>query len=184
MGLALLFGIVFGYWGLMERQRRVLGLVPPQELTLQSLIQNGPGTNRHVTLTGFRAGGYAAETKSGGWTGVWVALFPTGPQTDAGKEIKAVLSSKAVKDEDALRRLVQSGRVTGICSEAPRSGWGGELGPKLSQANQGCQLSSAWEIEELREPPSAALVMGLLTGSAGCFAVVLILAPILFWKAA
>jgi hypothetical protein len=45
-------------------------------------------------------------------------------------------------------------------------------------------LSSAWEIEELRDPPSAAFVTRLLVGSAGCFAAVVLLAGIVYWKAA
>jgi hypothetical protein len=180
--LALLFGTIGAYWGLQEQERHRLGSVPPHEIALASLIQNGPGPNRHVILTGFLPGGYAVETKSGSWTNVWVALFPIGAPPVQGKEIKVVLSSKAVGNEAALGRLLQSGRVTGICSETPRSSWGLTLGPKLVEANQGRQLSSAWWIEEMREPPSAALVTGILAGSVGCLAAVLILALIVFWK--
>ncbi len=182
--MALLFGTIFGYWGLQEQERHVLGSVPPHEIALHSLIQNGPGVNRHVAITDFRGGGYVMESKSGSWTNVWIALFPPGAQPDERKEIKVVLSSKSVRDEAALRQLLQRGRVTGICSEVPRSSWGTVLGPKLIEANQGCQLSSAWSIEELREPPSAARVTGLLTSSTGCFAAVIILVMIVFWKAA
>lgn len=183
-GSALLFGTILSYWGLQEQERQVVGSVPPQEIALSSLIKNGPGTNRHVTITDFRSGGYAFETKDGPWTRVWIALFPAGEKADEHKEIKVVLSSKAVGDEAALRRLLQPGRVTGICSEAPRSSWGTTLGPNLIKANQGCLLSSAWEVQELSTPPSAAFVTGIFTGSAGCFAAVFILGIIVLWKAA
>jgi hypothetical protein len=181
MGLALLFGTSLGYWGLQEKERQMVGSVPPHEIALSSLIQNGPGTNRHVTITEFRPGGHVVQSKSGAWTNVWIALFPAGVQPN---EIKVVLSSKAVRDETDLRRLLQRGRVTGICSEAPRSSWGTSLGPELEKANQGCRVSSAWWMQDLSEPASAAQVTRILTGSAGCFAAVFLFALIVFWKAA
>ena len=180
MGTALLFGTALGYWGLQEQERHVIGSLPPHEIAVSSLIRNGPGSNRHITVTDFRPGGYAFQSKSGSWTQVWIALFPAGAEAS---EIKVVLSSKEVRDEDALAKLLQHGRVTGICSAALRSSWGMTLGSELVEANQGCQLSSAWSIEELREPPSAALVTGMLAGSNGCFAAVVMLAMIIFWKA-
>jgi hypothetical protein len=183
MALALLFGTVHGYWGLQEQERHLVGSAPPHDVTLRALIENGPGTNRHVTVTDFRPGGYAFGSKAGSWTRVWVALFPAGPQPGERKDIRAVLSSTAVGDEAALRRLLQPGRVTGICSEAPKASWGTALGPRLLQVNPGCQLSSAWVIEELREPPSAARVTEILAVSAACFAAVLLLAVVVFWKA-
>ena len=135
--LALLFGTILGYMGLYARKQRLLGLVPPHEMTLESLIQNGPGANRHVTVTNFRPGGYAVETESGKWKDIWIALFPTGPQANGGKEIRVVLSSNAVGDEAALKRLLQPGRVTGICSARPTSSWGGVVANELVKANQG-----------------------------------------------
>jgi hypothetical protein len=184
IGLCLLFGLILGYWGLQERERHEVGSIPPHEITVQNLIQNGPGANRHVTLTDFRPGGYAVESKSGTWTNVWVALFPIGAQANARREIQVVLSAKGIRDEAALRRLLQPGRITGMCSKTPRSSWGGTLGPELVKANDGRPLSSAWEIEELGEPPSEARVRWLLTGSGGCFAAVCVCALIVFWKAA
>jgi hypothetical protein len=183
--LALLFGTIVGYLGLQERERHVVGSVPPHEIALDALSRDGLGTNRHVTLTHFRPGGFAVETSSrsgGSWTHVWVALFPEGLRPEERREIKVVLSAKGVRDEAALRRLLEGGRVTGICSEAPSSSWGTQLGPKLVQANPGCQLSSAWTVEEMREPPGAALVTGILTGSASCFAAAVVLALLVFWK--
>jgi hypothetical protein len=48
--LALLFGTLLGYLGLEEQERHVLGSVPPQEIALHTLIENGPGANRHGAL--------------------------------------------------------------------------------------------------------------------------------------
>ncbi len=97
--------------------------------------------------------------------------------------IKAVLFSKALRDESALRRLLQQGSVTGICSESPRPGWEKTLGQKLRKANQGCALSSAWMIEEIRQPPTAAVVTAILWASAGCLTAAIVLAIILLGKA-
>lgn len=53
------------------------------------------------------------------------------------------------------------------------------LGLELAKANPGYPLSSAWSIEELNEPLSAARVTEILRGSAGCFAAVfLFLIPV------
>jgi hypothetical protein len=181
IGLGLLFAPILCFWGLQEQERQALAAVPPHEIALSSLIRNGRGTNRHVIITDFRPGGYRFEAKHGALRNVWIALFPTGVQTN---EIKVVLSSTAVRDEADLRQLLLHGRVTGICSEAPRSSWGTTLGPELEKLNPGCTLSSAWEIKELNEPPSAALVNGSFSASAGCFALAILFAMIVFWKSA
>ena len=181
MLLALLFGTIGGYWGFQEQMLQRLASVPPQEIALAALIQNGPGANRHVTVTDFLPGGRAIEDESGSTTN-WVALFPSGVQPNQRKDIQVVLRAKG-EEADVVRRL-KTGSVTGICSERPSVSWGAELGPILVKANPGCQLTSAWEIEELRERPSAALVTGLLTGSAACFAAVIVFALLLFWLAA
>jgi hypothetical protein len=182
IGLALLFAAIFAYWALQERERHFVGTVPPHEVKLRSLILDGPGDNRHVTLTDFDPGGYSFESKSGRWTHVWIALFPSDVPPTQRREIKVVLESREVEDEAALVRLLQGGRVSGICSPAPISSWGATLGPNLRNANQGCSLSSAWSIEELRELPSAARVWRIFASSAGCYAAVLLLSTIVFMK--
>lgn len=181
--LALAFGPALGLWAQQEQERVVVVSAPPRELSLSSLIQNGPGTNRHLTVTDFQPGGYAAQGESGSWKKVWIAIFPPGMQ---GNKIQAVLWSSAVRDEAALQRLLQPGRVTGICSETPTDRWetdrwGTDVTSVLEKANQ-ARLLSAWSIEETSEPPSAALVTATLTGSAACFAAVFVLAALVFGK--
>jgi hypothetical protein len=179
MGMALVFGAILTFLGRQQEELQVLGSVPPHEITISSLLQNGPGTNRHITLTGFTPGGYVYETQGQTWTQVWIALFPAGAQPG---EIKAVLSSTTVPDEPALRRLLQPGRVTGICSAAPRSGWGTTLGPELEKSNPGQRLVLAWSIEELRKPPSAQQVKIIFAGAAVCLAATCILALAVCWR--
>jgi hypothetical protein len=175
--LALLFGAILSYGGLQERAQRDVVTVPPHDISLSALIQDGPGLNRHVSISGFSVGGYAVESSS---SRAWVALFPTGLQSN---EIKAVLCLRAFRGETDVQRLVQQGRATGICSTNERSSWGMVLGPELEKANQGMRLSSAWDIEELTEPPSAARVRGFFVGAIVCLAIALILAATIFWKA-
>ncbi|HVS37614.1 MAG TPA: hypothetical protein VMS17_18775 [Gemmataceae bacterium] len=181
--LTLLFGTVLAFWGRQEQELQRLASEPPHEIALEALIRDGPGANRHITLTDFRPGGYVFETESNHWTEAWVALFPVKAPAAPAKAIQVVLSSKVVRDEADLQRLLQQGRVTGICSEKPSSSWGTELGPKLEKMNPGCTLTSAWSVAELRAAPSAATVTAILTGSASCFVAVLVLALILYWKA-
>ncbi len=185
MCATLAFGAILGFVGLQDQERHEVGSLPPHEVALSSLIQNGPGTNRHVTITDFRPGGYYFEGDPGSWREVYVALFPIGEARPT--EIKAVLSTKEVRDEAGLRQLLQHGHFTGICSKGPSSHWGTTLGPELVKANEGCPLLSAWSIDELdklSEVPSAASVARSFAESTGCLLVALICAAIIFWKAA
>ena len=182
--LGVLFGGLMGMMGTTEAERQRLGSVPPQEITVQALAEHGPGENRHVTLTNFRPGGYAIEEQNSTWTQVWVALFPANqpPLASAPRPIQVVLSSTKVRSESDLRRLLQSGRVTGICPKSPTTGWGGELGPNLRKSNANAELTSAWVVEEMETPPTQAHVSQLLAISAACFAVALMAALVIFFR--
>ncbi|MEQ8787490.1 MAG: hypothetical protein RIC55_14395 [Pirellulaceae bacterium] len=184
IGGALIFGTILGYLGLQQEHLHVVGSKPPHEIAVAKLIQDGPGANRHVTLRDFLPGGYVVESKSSGWTTVWIALFPAGAGGGGdADEIRVVVSSKAIRNEAELQQLLQTGRFTGICWETQRTSWGTTLGGELIRANDGCPLSSAWYIEELRETPTAAHVQSLLLGSTACFTAVLVLSAVLFWRA-
>jgi hypothetical protein len=181
--MALVFGAVFGFTARQENRLRVLGSVPPQVVALKTLIEKGPGSNPHVTLTDFRFGGSVVESHkdSRSWSSVWIALFPTdqGEGAPGGKDIKAVLTSKTIRNDADLKQFIQQGRVSGLCEEAPGLS-GGTTRTELIQANPGSALSSAWVIEEMDEPPSAAEVQGILLGSGACFALVFALAIVIF----
>lgn len=181
IALSLLFGAILGYWGDQEQERLSITSIPSNEIATRSLIEDGPGPNRHLTLTNFRPGGFAVQSQNGAWTSVWIALFPAGAGENKLQEIRVVLSSRAIRNEADLRKMFEHGRVTGICSSAPRSNWGATLGRQLSQANGGRPLNAAWSIEEMNNPPTAALVNTLLSCSAGCFALVLAIVPVMFW---
>jgi hypothetical protein len=182
--MAFMAGGVSGIWGSQEQGRREVGSVPPHEISVRSLIENGPGANRHVTLTGFRPGGYASESKSNSktWTQVWIALFPADARPGEDREIEVVLWSNAVGGVAPLAHLMQSGRVTGICSASLRSSWGTVLGPEIVKANKGLPLSSAWSIEAMREVPSEELVTTLLRSATGSFAAIILCSLGVFWK--
>jgi hypothetical protein len=184
MLLALMFGPILGFLARAEQRLYLLGSVPPQEITLQTLIEKGPGNNPHVTLTDFGFGGYVVESSHGSWSRVWLALFPTGNpgrfprgRGEERKEIKGVLECNTIHDEAALNRFLQHKRITGLCSDVPGFRYG-TLRTNLVEANPGSQLSSAWEIVELSEPPSMAKVQWIFLGSGACYALVLILSLI------
>jgi hypothetical protein len=181
MFFALMFGAVCGFVWIKVHELHEVGSRPPHEMTLRSLIENGPGENRHVTVTDFQPGGYAMETQGKSWTTVWVALFPAGARAEDRKAIPVVAYSSHIHSEPELRLWLRGGRITGICTSERRTNFGTALGPLIEQVNPGSTLSAAWSIEELHEPPSAATVTATLMGSVGCFAAVLILAMILFW---
>ena len=168
--MALLIGGLLAYMGLEAQEERELGSVPPSGISARSLIRDGPGSNRHVTITDFLAGGYAYEGNAGSWTTISIVLFPADAPLAERGEIKLVLTSQSVRDPAALQQLLRQGRLPGICSESPRSNWGTVLGTNLTQANGGSRLASAWWIKELREPPGAIGVWAMLIGAATCFA--------------
>jgi hypothetical protein len=156
------------------------GRLPPHEIDLRTLIEHGPGANRHVIVTGFDPGGHAVMSEGKLWKEVWVVLFPAGARPEERREIKVVASSKSVSGEPMLRQWFALGRITGICSAEPRTRWGTSLGSLLSQANGGSTLTAAWSIDEVRERPSAEEVTRTWAGAVGGFAAVLILAAIVF----
>jgi hypothetical protein len=180
IGLSLMFGTALAFAWSQEQELRTLASIPPHEIALSALIRGGPGDNRHLTITNFRPGGYTWESRNGVWSDVWIALFPAEPPLGAGQDIAAVLHSSTLLDEASLRRVLENGRIIGICSAGRSSSWGAELGKNLVLANPGCQLSSAWSIEELRAPPGEAQVTGLLAGAVACFVAVLALAFIIY----
>jgi hypothetical protein len=177
---ALAFGGVSGAVWLKLQDQYEGGKLPPHEIDLRTLVEHGPGANRHVTITGYQPGSYVKESKGNLWTQVWVPLFPAGAQPAEFHEIKVVVESRQIPGEAVLRQRLSLGRITGICTAAPRTTWGTTLGPLLSQANGGSTLTAAWSIEEVGELPSAAEVTGTWAGAVGCFAGVLILAALVF----
>ncbi len=90
------------------------------------------------------------------------------------------MSARNVTDERQLEQLLKTGRITGICSEKMRTGWGGKLGPELVNANEGRPLMAAWAIDIPRKPPNAASVNRSLYTSAACFGAVILAAAAVF----
>jgi hypothetical protein len=178
--LGLVMGPIFGCVADEQRDLLEVSQQPLHELTLAELIEKGPGASRHVTVTNFEPGGYYFESKDGTWTQVWVALFPQGePQN----EIKVVYSPKSVGNEATFRQLMAQPKITGACSETPRTSWRTQLGPDLSKANRGATLAAAWNIDDISNPPTTATVQFLYFAVYGSFAAVLLLALSIFGKA-
>jgi hypothetical protein len=181
---ALMFGPILGFIGVQERRLRVLGSVPPQEITLKELIEKGPGNNPHVVLTDFRFGGYTySQTKNGSWKNVYIALFPLHPdgQPKEGNEIKAVFMLKSLGSDVQVRQFIPHGRVVGLCSDAPRLTFG-SIREELIRVNPGSHQTSSWIIEELQGLPSASTVEWLMQSCAGCYVLVLVFALVIFLK--
>jgi hypothetical protein len=184
IGLALMLGLVFAGAGLQEQDKLIVTLQPPHEMSITDLIKNGPGENRHITLTDYLPGGYVMETKdkatADNWSNVWVALFPAGQ----AREIKVVMYSKSINNLSQLKNYLLQGKITGVCSQTERRSWGTELGPEMVKSNQGATLTSAWEIEHIDAPPSETVVYGLLYGSYALLAVVIGMSLFVFARAA
>jgi hypothetical protein len=180
--IALIFGPIVSFLWKEQKEFFDLSSVPPQEISITDLIGKGPGANRHLTIVDYQPGGYVCQSQYGTWCDVWVALFPADPQLVKPKEIAVVLHSKQIRDEASLNRLLQSGRIAGICSTDHRSSWGSSLGPKLTEANFGCSLTSAWSIEEMSKPPDEKQLLLYLTGAIACFAIVIVTSAFILWR--
>jgi hypothetical protein len=149
----------------------------PHEISVAELIKNGPGDNRHVTLTDFEPGGWVVETENNHWKEVYVAMFPAGGPDD---KIEVVLASPSINSDPMLRQFLAQKKITGICSKTRRSGWGATLGPELVKANDGVPLASPWSVRELRNPPSEGLVDGLFNAAYITFGLVIAIALVVF----
>jgi hypothetical protein len=171
--VALIIGFPLAFVAQQEETRRAVTSTPPHEITLARLIADGPGANRHVTVTNLQFGGYVTQERHGNWESVTVALFPAGAK--GAREIKAVLDSSAIRDKDALERFFQRDKITGICGASP-SGLGSALGPKLQEVNGGATVTTAWRIEDASNVGSAGKVQALFLAASGLLAVAMALA--------
>ena len=104
---ALAFGGVCGAVWLRVQDQYEGGKLPPHEIDLRTLIEHGPGANRHVTITGYQPGGYVKKSKGKLWTEVWVALFPAGARPEERREIKVVVSSRQDRRRGRLRQWLR-----------------------------------------------------------------------------
>jgi hypothetical protein len=179
--MALMAAVILGGIGMQQQDLFDASRQPPHELTVSQLIQNGPGENRHITLTGFDPGGLYYEMPKNGnhWSQIWLVLFPADVPAN---EIKVVLASKYITGEGPLQELIKQNRVTGICSQELRTSWGTELGPNLVKHSGNKPLNAAWNVEELRERPSEAQIKGFYLGSYISYATVMLLALIVLGK--
>lgn len=178
--ICLFLGPILAFMGEVTKDEYEVSQQPPHEIALTDLIKNGPGDNRHVTITNFVAAGYVTEqTQRGTWKEVWIALFPAGVPEE---EIKAVYSSKSIKSDAMLQQFVAQRKLTGMCTKTLRTGWGATLGPEMVKANGGAKLNAAWSIHELRNPPSAAFVKYVFVASYAAFTAALAIAGIVVAK--
>ncbi len=177
----LLLGMVMGWDGQRRQQVEEAMSVPPQQMTLAALIENGPGDNLHVTITDFVMGKHVTEPGDKGRSDkVWLPLLPVGvPVGGQAKEIEVLYSSDKIFDNADLKMLLGQQQVTGYCSAERRSSWGNVLGPDLVEANQKLPLESAWCIDDVRIPPAS---KGVIIGSIISFCVAILFAIIVFFK--
>jgi hypothetical protein len=169
LSLAALAGLVaggiLGVIGWQQRTIASLGRPEPQTIRLADLAGNGPGDNVHVTVTDFTLGErYVAETKRGRWNRVWVPLFPARSAQKPG-EVRVVVKSFKIPDEEALRQLYQQAKLTGVITNSIHSLGSKEI-KELEQGYPGADFASALVVEEGREFPRQQKVFLTLGGAA------------------
>jgi hypothetical protein len=99
-----------------SQDQKILDRVRPAAaaVSLAQLIQNGPGSNHHVRVSGFRfSPTYAVRTKMQlMWTGVAMELIPEG-STGAGP-VQAVAFFGQMGGESAVAKLMRTQELTGL----------------------------------------------------------------------
>lgn len=182
--LPLIAGSILAVTGMHQQELLELASTPPQEITLAALIENGPGSNRHVTITHFTPGRPLVKPPRSLPPRALVPLFP---QTDANAkpasvpgEMAVILRRDDIASEADAEHLLQPGRFTGLCS-ASRTNWSGTASETLTSLNPGSSLSSAWEITNLVAPLPGEAIYVLFAGSQVCFVVVIVGSLVLFW---
>jgi hypothetical protein len=183
--IGLFFGPLLSGVAIQHGRLRELWQVPPQPISLEELVRNGPGTNPHVVLTNFRFGGNVTEGPRDNpdrFENVWIALLQTPDVPDAKMtkpEIKAVLHSKSIRNDRDLRKYLNAGRVDGICADTPTQ-YGAQLRKKMIDANPRASLLAVYVIQDMTEPPSADSIWAAHWGAAACLTAVLLAAVIVF----
>jgi hypothetical protein len=172
-------GSILSIMGWVTKDEFEVSQLPPHEISIAELIKNGPGENRHVTLTDFEPGGWVVQTENNSWKEVTIAMFPAGGPDD---NIEVVLSSRSINSDPMLRQFLAQKKITGICSKARRSNWGATLGPELVKANDGAPLASPWAVHELRNPPTEGFVNGVFNAAYISFGLVIAIALVVFGK--
>ena len=87
--------------------------------------------------------------------------------------------SSYIANEAELNQYMQRKSITGIINTT-QNPFGSAVADNLRETNREGVLSSAWQLEELRELPSAALIWGYFIAAFLCFALVLACC-VLFW---
>src|SRR5579871_4042788 len=100
------------YGGWQDWRIYTSGDPEPQEIRAADLAANGPGDNVHVKVTDFTLGaGYTITQRWGKWTCVWIPLFPDGEKQE---DVRVIVKTKDVVDEDEFRAFCRKKEVTGI----------------------------------------------------------------------
>lgn len=86
----------------------------PQKITLQQLIDNGPGDNIHVTVTQLQFGlDWVYEEKNQRWERVWIPIYPD-RNAELRKEFRVIVRTSDTPDEAAANQFCQQTELTGL----------------------------------------------------------------------
>jgi hypothetical protein len=113
MILAGIVGVIGAIFGSVEVLRdRTLGNATPQRITAGTLLANGPGPNRHVTVTDFTVGPHAVDQGSTSRLETFLVASPTGtPPGTPGKTVIIHVTHLYANDEPLKDNLSE---YTGI----------------------------------------------------------------------
>jgi hypothetical protein len=105
-------GVAFYCFGQLDGLTKA-AQVTPQNLSLADLIENGPGGNANVQLTGFTFGKPVVEERDGRWRGVWLPLEPTARSKK--KSGPVVLWAERVANPKELQEFVKQTSLNVLC---------------------------------------------------------------------
>jgi hypothetical protein len=174
--LLVAFGIGLFVYGVRESLLTAASSQTPETISLQKLVDCGPGGNANIILTEFQlcnnfvrayktVGGVDA---GGAWTKVWVPAVPRQGilgflREVPGNNIHAIIYSTHVGNENDLHRVLDVPQLHGLVVNRITS-----LSSKEKEILQnrytGIDFDRCLIIEEGRIPTSSAAIFGLLGG--------------------
>jgi len=160
--LLLLFGGISLGISIQNSGTRKATSQPPTPMTLQELVEKGPGENLYVDLSGLQFGENYVYNEATGkvWTDAWAFLFAKG---DMSKPLAIGQLSEGGKKQ--MMKSMEKSTLRGLVSKKPKE-FKATAGKKLYKSQPGVESGDAFYIikEVNKSPSNSGINSALFTG--------------------
>ena len=168
--LALVSGGVLVFFGWQQRTLFVKCSEAPVKISLAELEKKGAGDNVYYQITDFTMGSdfITEEDRQGNVTRAWVPLYAATAESGPS-QVQVVLLTKQLSDssDEAIGRYRQKRKTLTALVVNDVQSLGSREKANLEEHYPSTNFTGALLLEDEREPPTAALVYGLLGGGGG-----------------